>query len=317
MLTNVPGESARAFSRVVHVMTVDGAISLKRETFSAGLGLRRWYVARNGESRGPLSDVELVWLAGDGSIAPEDFIWRPGYLGWTQADKIAGLLIPPDVPEGGSPPPADLTPHEPPPPPVAPPLARAAMPEATSAPTRQPDPPPAPKPEPPIAAAAAAAPPAPMPADTPAPEIAAAAEPADESLRALLLAIGTPSQPAVSYVKRHWRGELPLVWSFWVNGVLLTGPVVALCAWIIFSLDGATHMPVSLAAIGGAGLPSWIWAFAARLLLIPAIAIQVWCIVGIFRSACRREGMWGEVATATAVCSALCCTVFTLLMLRG
>ena len=310
----------RAFSHVVQVMTVDGAVSMKREVFSAGLGQRRWYLARSGESRGPLSDVELVWLAGDGSIAPEDLVWRPGYLGWTQADKIAGLLIPPDVPDGGPPPPADLTPHELPPPvappPVAPALARAAAAETAPAPSRQADPPPAPKAEPPFAAAAAA-PPAPAPAETSAPDTANAAEPADESLRALLLAIGTPSQPAVSYVKRHWRGELPLKWSFWVNGVLLTGPVVALCAWIIFSMDGAAHLPAWLAAIGGAALPSWVLSFAARLLLIPAIAIQVWCIVGIFRSACRREGMWGEVATATAVCSALCCTVFTLLMLRG
>jgi hypothetical protein len=146
--------------------------------------------------------------------------------------------------------------------------------------------------------------------------------PPDENLRALLMAMGTPTEPVENYVLRHWRGELPLKQSFWINGVALTGPVVALCAWIIFSVsDNAVHLPLwagSGVGLPGTGhLPLWFWPTAVRLLLIPAIAMQVWCIVGIFRSACKREGLWGEVATATAVCSALCCTVFTLLMLRG
>jgi hypothetical protein len=281
-------------------MSLDAAIAVKREIFSAGLGPSRWYVAHSGKTRGPLSDIELIWLAGDGSLRPQDLIWRPGYLGWTQADQIAGLLIPPDVPDGGASPPPDSTTPDPP------------APSRLAAPAPMPAVPPAPIPAAPPPPTPAAAP-SPMPATgAPAPE--AAAEPADDSLRALLLAMGTPSQPTASYVQRHWRGDLPLVWSFWVNGVLLTGPVVALFAWFIFAMDGATHLPLWL---GGLGVPAWAWSFATRLLLIPAIAIQTWCIVGIFRSACRREGLWGEVATATAVCSALCCTVFTLLMLRG
>jgi hypothetical protein len=312
----------------------------KRESFSAGPGPRRWHIARNGERRGPLSDVELVWLAGDGALQPDDLVWRPGYIGWTPAGKIAGLLIPPDLPEsGGSGSPSagggagsgggsDNVPRTPPPSP--PTQSREAQPL-----------PPRPPVDTtqaariietaPLQAAAALEPPPlepppveePLPIVEPLPQRFAPSDSApDENLRALLMAMGTPTEPVENYVLRHWRGELPLKRSFWINGVALTGPVVALCAWIIFSVsDNAVHLPMwagSGVGLPGTGhLPLWFWPTAVRLLLIPAIAMQVWCIVGIFRSACKREGLWGEVATATAVCSALCCTVFTLLMLRG
>lgn len=335
-------------------MTSNAATLLRHETFSAGAGPRRWHIARNGERRGPLSDVELVWLAGDGAIGPDDLVWRPGYLAWTPAGKIAGLLIPPDLPDPDPGPSSGSIPPAPPEPPEAPPVpfvADEAPPPATrgaavtAAPRAHHDAPPADTAAaaeaipaaaaPPPPATTAAAPPLPAePASKPVPRpksapaaadaapvpafMAASPAPPDESLRAMLMAMGPPAQRRRNYLLRHWRGELPLLRSFWIDGVLLTGPVVALCAWIIFSVsDNAIHLPHWLGLGAVATQPSWFLPFAVRLLLIPAVAMQVWCIVGIYRSACRREGMWGEVATATAVCSALCCTVFTLLMLRG
>ena len=287
-------------------MTADAATSLRREIFSAVPGQRRWHVARNGERRGPLSDAEIVMLAGDGAIGAEDLIWRPGYLGWTPAGKIAGLLIPPDLPQGGAPAPHTAAPPPPPMPPAMP-SSGGAPPAAMSG--GQPDQP---------AVARSAEPPAAETAITETRVADAPADAPDEGLRALLMAMGAPTPRKTPYVMRHWRGELPLSWSFWVNGILFTLPVVMLCAWIIFT--AAQHPPAWLAAAApawSAHLPGWLWPVMVRLLAVPAIALQGWCIVGIFRSACRRDGMWGEVATATAVCSALCCTAFTLLMLRG
>src|SRR5262249_31579159 len=83
-----------------------------------------------------------------------------------------------------------------------------------------------------------------------------------------------------SYLLRHWRGELSLPISYWVNGGL-----VAVGMNIIATLVEAS---------GSAG--------AAVLYLAALIPVSIWQIVGIWRSADRRRDGW---ATAAKVFTAI------------
>ena len=75
-----------------------------------------------------------------------------------------------------------------------------------------------------------------------------------------------------NYIVRHWRGDLPLAVSYWLNGLLLTAAI----------------------AVASAVLSSWDITVAPRLLsasyaglTLFAIAGSVWQLVGIWRSANR------------------------------
>ena len=74
------------------------------------------------------------------------------------------------------------------------------------------------------------------------------------------------------YLASHWRGELPLPVSFWVNNILLSLPfgfaLNALTAWI--SLKGERLQTSSMAALVG-------WPLM--------LAMNAWCIVGAWRAA--------------------------------
>ncbi|MBR0647564.1 hypothetical protein [Plastoroseomonas hellenica] len=73
---------------------------------------------------------------------------------------------------------------------------------------------------------------------------------------------------------RHWRGDLPLVVAFWVNGVLLG--LVVLLAWRL------AREPVerAMAAAGPATLRT---ALAGAMLA--GILLLAWQLVGIWRAA--------------------------------
>lgn len=94
------------------------------------------------------------------------------------------------------------------------------------------------------------------------------------------------------YIIAHWRGELSLAISFWVNGFLvnlLSSPV-----WTAFE-----------ATYGGMyKRPSWSVVAAFGVLAICSLAVSVWQLVGIWRSAGRhiketRRLFWALAAQFT------------------
>lgn len=81
-----------------------------------------------------------------------------------------------------------------------------------------------------------------------------------------------PLAPA-SYLKLHWRGELPLWVSFWVNIVLAT---------LLFGALAAAFYALSSVAGG--------------LFAILAVPAWVWSHVGLWRCAELRTNYWAFVA---------------------
>ena len=51
----------------------------------------RWYLNRDGEQHGPLSDRELSLFAEGGNFQPGDLLWTEGLDEWKSADAIFGL----------------------------------------------------------------------------------------------------------------------------------------------------------------------------------------------------------------------------------
>jgi len=93
-----------------------------------------------------------------------------------------------------------------------------------------------------------------------------------------------PDRPA-NYVVRHWRGELPLVLSFWVNGFVIWFGALFVIAFL--------HSRY-LAPYEDDGL---------RLLRSTVIGlyypVQVWQLVGISRSARRYQQSGGHILWPT------------------
>jgi hypothetical protein len=87
----------------------------------------------------------------------------------------------------------------------------------------------------------------------------------------------------ISYLMRHWRGELPLPVSWWINGVALTGFLVA--------NDVTGYLPGWPPAIESrAGFGAF---FAASLVL--TLVVPAWQVIGIFRAADRHAATGGRV----------------------
>ena len=85
-----------------------------------------------------------------------------------------------------------------------------------------------------------------------------------------------------SYIARHWRGELALAKSYWLNGVLIVGVggcIVFYVAPIMLGLVvfGLKYSPLE-----------WIWAFS----FLAWFGTYVWVWGGIWRSAGRYRGPW-------------------------
>jgi hypothetical protein len=47
-----------------------------------------WYLARNGQQHGPLSEAELAKLTELGHLRPDDLLWRDGFADWRRADQV-------------------------------------------------------------------------------------------------------------------------------------------------------------------------------------------------------------------------------------
>lgn len=96
--------------------------------------------------------------------------------------------------------------------------------------------------------------------------------------------VGAMPPMAGNYFARHWRGELSLAVSYWANGVGATIAVFGLSA-LAATMDW-TEAP-ELAAATAAGV------------LLFAVAVTAWQLVGIWRSAERHPGRGGSETWAT------------------
>lgn len=96
----------------------------------------------------------------------------------------------------------------------------------------------------------------------------------------------TRSPPPYSYVSRHWRGDLSLPVSYWLNSFL--GAFAVVLVWLIAgSLFSPTENTVlSATAMSGA------WLFAT--------IVTVWQLVGIWRAAGKHKARGGYGFWATA-----------------
>jgi hypothetical protein len=97
------------------------------------------------------------------------------------------------------------------------------------------------------------------------------------------------------YVVRHWRGELSLPVSYWLNGILASA-VVSIAASL---LSRAADFPSA---------PRF-WSLLAILLWVAALLGAVWQVVGVWRSAGRHASKggnprWSRAARAAAIVGA-------------
>jgi len=103
-----------------------------------------------------------------------------------------------------------------------------------------------------------------------------------------------------SYVARHWRGELPLSVSYWINGVLIGG-----LARAILAVGLAEFVTAGPSPPGNLFFAPLISGVAASFVIL-YLLIYIWQIVGIWRSAARYQekgghGVWGVLARLTVV----------------
>lgn len=68
---------------------------------------QQWYVARDGQQHGPLSQTEMELFVKGGHLKPSDLIWRPGFADW----KPAIAVFPPQSPLEATAPEGDSQPQ--------------------------------------------------------------------------------------------------------------------------------------------------------------------------------------------------------------
>ena len=57
-----------------------------------------WFVARNGQTIGPVTFSDLTDAVHQGQLKKEDWLWREGMDAWAPANTVAGLWVPPPLP---------------------------------------------------------------------------------------------------------------------------------------------------------------------------------------------------------------------------
>lgn len=117
--------------------------------------------------------------------------------------------------------------------------------------------------------------------------------------------IGRPRTSALirstlSYVRRHWQGDLPLALAWWVNGLVVSGSILLL--------------DVRLASSGMEQLIDTRDDYSLYLLLsiLLLLAVPAWQVVGIFRAADRHVERIGTVLAGRA--TQVAATLFTILL---
>ncbi|QPF85386.1 RDD family protein [Bradyrhizobium genosp. L] len=102
-----------------------------------------------------------------------------------------------------------------------------------------------------------------------------------------------PLPRPANYVVRHWRGELPLPLSFWVNDIVLG---------VAFSIPLA--LLISLAAQRSGEQPL-LWLVVLSMVWLLIALLRVWQAVGIWRAASRYDAngltFWGGAAKLATV----------------
>lgn len=89
-----------------------------------------------------------------------------------------------------------------------------------------------------------------------------------------------------NYFMRHWRGELSLPVSYWINGSLLT----VVCTGLIAIIGALERRSFSLRLV----------AVTSLVILAGTIALCVWSMVGIWRSAGHHSSRGGSSGWAVA-----------------
>ena len=84
------------------------------------------------------------------------------------------------------------------------------------------------------------------------------------------------------YIRNHWRGNLSLPISFWVNGSFTTVIVALLTLYVSDELDYSDLSEAS-------------WLLATLTLYCVSMVIVVWSIVGIWRSATSYQQKGGAL----------------------
>jgi uncharacterized membrane protein len=67
-----------------------------------------WFLSRDGQQHGPVSDQELAKLVALSRLLPTDYVWRQGFADWVVASAVPGLL---DRANPTGPPPPPLAAH--------------------------------------------------------------------------------------------------------------------------------------------------------------------------------------------------------------
>jgi hypothetical protein len=80
--------AALAGSKLIPITCVAGAAGSVAAMQNQG----DWYIARNGEQGGPLTDREMQEFVRAGHLHSEDLIWRPGFDSWQRAGDISVFL---------------------------------------------------------------------------------------------------------------------------------------------------------------------------------------------------------------------------------
>ena len=89
------------------------------------------------------------------------------------------------------------------------------------------------------------------------------------------------------YVERHWRGDLSLARSYWVNTILLTVPLLAVISGV------GSVIEISAGLLVAALLLAWVW-------LVISV-FSTWQLVGVWRSAGNHVGRGGRRFWSVAV----------------
>jgi uncharacterized RDD family membrane protein YckC len=63
-----------------------------------------WYVTIDGERQGPLSAGQLKQMAANGTLGPDDLLWKEGMRQWVRCDSVRGLFPPAPMAGGVRPP---------------------------------------------------------------------------------------------------------------------------------------------------------------------------------------------------------------------
>jgi len=83
----------------------------------------------------------------------------------------------------------------------------------------------------------------------------------------------------IKYILKHWRGELSLAISYWVNLILIQGIATFLVNW--FAQSSPINHPVIAARVG-------------IIIVIIVLFIYIWQIVGLWRSCNRHVAVYGK-----------------------